>query len=116
MSSDQEIAEAILVHAIEKEIDVAKSDGEKVVLNLFKALLLKKYVDEGNLEIQAGRILLKTLDKAADAVMAYGYSMIWNSGLDSVLKKTWVDYVQKRSGDIKLQAVMILKANGIIVE
>lgn len=37
MSSDQEIAEAILVHAIDKEIDKAKSDGEKVVLNLFKA-------------------------------------------------------------------------------
>ena len=109
--------EDALLNATDLLIEKAKSQGEKMVFELFKSAILKKYKDLFDKELLEGTIHKETIDEAVE----YCYTDICVSirqipKMNETEKERFIQEGKKAKGIIRPVIKQILTKNGINIE
>ena len=112
---NKQIEEALLKQ-VDLLIEQAKSLGEKALYELFKTLILKKYKDWYDTDVQRGEVKKETVEKSIDFLFADTCVMFRSlPNVDDAIKEEVINRANLALPSWKEMIVRMLKERGIKV-
>ena len=104
----------MVLKAVDKLIHQAKEQGEKVIYELYRSLVLQKHKESFDKEIVHGEVKMETLSKCADFILTeFSIAVRMNKDLDDATKEDEIRHAHQILPEYKVSLIQFLNANGI---
>ena len=110
------LIEETLLKEADLQIERAESQGEKVIYELFKSALLKKYKESYDSDLQRGEVEKETVDKCIDFLFSnacVNFRSLPN--IDDSVKEDVIGQARKALGSWKAMVKQMLIERGVRV-
>ena len=114
VKSGEEILEESVLLVVDSVAEQAKDQTTKMIADLFKSALLKKYKDAFDQELMQGSVHMKNIDKAVDFCYAdICVSIRQLPGLNDEKKESMIQEGKQMKNQVKMTVERILENKGI---